>query len=107
MLFHVEAEFIETGALLSQEQFQSMLKEAIVPSLDLLAEWEEQGKISGGVFPGERAGTFVIDATSPEELSILLTSIPFWGIHKWNVKALQSWKSASKREHALLEQMRA
>lgn len=107
MLFHVEAEFIETGALQSQEQFVSMLKEAIVPSLDLLAEWEGQGKISGGVFPGERGGTFVVDATSAEELSSLLTSIPFWGIHRWNIKALQSWKSASEREHALLEQMRA
>jgi muconolactone delta-isomerase len=105
MQYHVSGTWIEVGALLPPEQVGPMLEHAVIPSLELLAQWVEQGKISGGVFPGERETAFILNASSPEEVGQLLSSLPFWGMMKWQVRPLQSIRSAVEREKEFLNKM--
>ena len=105
MKFLVTGAWVELGALLTPEQVIPLLEQAVVPSLELLAQWEEQGKIGGGVFPGERETAFVLEAASSEEVGQLLSSLPFWPMMKWHVRPLQSIRSGVERERAVLQQL--
>ena len=49
----------------------------------------------------------MLEADSHEEVGRLLTSLPFWIYIKWDVKPLQSARSAADRERGVLEQIRA
>lgn len=100
MRFLVTAAFIDSGALLPPEVLGSLAEHAILPSLEMLAKWEKEGKIQGGVYAGQRAGAFVVDASSNEEVGTLLASLPFWGLVNWHVTPLQSWASALERDRA-------
>jgi hypothetical protein len=37
--------------LLSPEQVSGIIDQTVGPSLETLAQWEEEGKIRGGIFP--------------------------------------------------------
>ncbi len=108
MLFLVTNEAIDPGPLLPVESVPRYLESAILPSLEMLAQWEEEGKIKGGgVFLGERAGAFLLDAASIEEADQLLSSLPFWGLQKWQVKALRSHSSTIERARASLDRVKS
>jgi hypothetical protein len=98
---------VEVGALATPEQVVQFLEQAVIPSLEIFAQWEAEGKIAGGVFAGERETAFVLNAGSAEEVGQLLTSLPFWGMMKWQVRPLQSMRSTVERERKLLEQIKA
>lgn len=53
MLFLVSGEWVEVGGLLPPQQVASLIEYAVVPSLKIWTEWEEQGRIKGGIFAGE------------------------------------------------------
>ncbi len=108
MLFLVTNEAIEPGPLLPLEDVPGYLEGAILPSLEVLAQWEEEGKIKGGgVFLGERAGAFLLHASSTEDADQALSSLPFWGLQKWQVKALRSHSSAIERARASLDRVKS
>ncbi len=108
MLFLVRTEYVEVGPLLPPEQVLTFVERAVIPSLEMLTQWEQEGRIwAGGVFPGERAGAMVMEADSAEEVGQLLGSLPFWGQMKWDVRALQSISSTVERERGILEQAQA
>ena len=107
MLFLVKGEWVEVGALLPPEAVVAYVEQVVVPSVEMLAQWEQEGTIrAGGTFPGERAGAWVMEADSAEEVGQLLGSLPFWGQMKWEVRALQSLSSTVERERSILEQTR-
>lgn len=106
MSYFVSGTWIEVGALVNPQQVAQFLEQAVIPSLEQFARWEEQGKITGGVFAGERETAFVLNAASAEEVGQLLTSLPFWGMMKWQVRPLQSMRSAVERERKLLSQVK-
>ena len=60
----------------------------VTPSLEQLAQWEQQGRIYGGGYTAARGGVFMMDADSSEEVEQLLTSLPYWGLVKIEVKPL-------------------
>ena len=107
MLYLVTGEWVEVGALLSPEQVVSILDQTVLPSLERLAQSEEAGRIRGGIFPGERAGAWVMEADSSEEVGQFLASLPFWGQVKWYVRALQTMRSSVEREQGVREQLQA
>ncbi len=107
MKFLVIGENVDTGPLLPPDQTADVIERTAVPSLKMLAEMEQQGTITGGVFAGERAGCAVVEADSAEELGQLLTSLPFWGLLKWNVRPLQSYMSAAERDQSVVDSLRA
>ena len=107
MRFLVTGKYIETGALLPPEHLGPLAQNVILPSLQTLAKWEQEGKIKGGVLAGERAGVFIVEADSHEALGELLASLPFWGIIKWHVTPLQSWASTVDRDRAAFQRATA
>lgn len=88
MLFHITGENIDSGYLVPPDKVFEVSEQAIVPSFQLLAQLDQQGKLKGGLYAGERAGAFVVEADSPEELDRMMNGLPFFGLVKWQVKAL-------------------
>jgi hypothetical protein len=97
MLYLVRGENIDSGYLLPPEQVFQITEQAIVPSFQVLAGMAAEGKLKGGVYPGERGGAFVIDAGSPEELDAIINHLPFFGLIKWEVKALMPFAAIAER----------
>ncbi len=97
MIFLVTGENIDARYLLPPDQTLSALEQAVVPSFQMLAQWEQEGRLKGGVFPGEQAGGFVTEANSLEEIDGLMNRLPFFGLVKWNVRPLMSMQSIAER----------
>ncbi|HEX5417066.1 MAG TPA: hypothetical protein VFZ25_15490 [Chloroflexota bacterium] len=93
MLFLVRGENIEPGYLLPPEQTMQAIEQAVLPSFQILAQLASQGKVKGGLYPGERAGAFVIEADSPEDLDSIMNHLPFFGLVKWDVRVLMPFSS--------------
>lgn len=105
MKYLVKGEFVDPGPLMSQEQTIKLIKGVIIPSLDLLAKWQEEGKLTGGLAVGSRRGVFVMEARSHEEVDKMLQSLPFWGLLKWEVTALRSFKGRADQEREAVKAM--
>lgn len=97
MLFLVTGENIDPGYLLPPDQTIQALQQAVVPSFQILAQWEQQGKLKGGLFAGERAGGFVLEADSFEDLDSMMNHLPFFGLVKWQVKPLIPWQTMAQQ----------
>lgn len=106
MKFFVTGEFVEVGALLPPDQLVALVETTIIPSVEMLAQWERDGRLVGGAIAGSRTGIFIIEASSSEELGEMLSTLPFWGMIKWDVHPLQSAESVVSRERGVVERVR-
>jgi hypothetical protein len=106
MQFLVSGEWVETGALLPPEQLAQVVEAVVLPSLQMLAQWEDAGRARGGILAGQRAGIYLLEAASAEEVGRLLASLPFWGLVKWSVMPLEPTRATVQRERQVLEQLR-
>ncbi len=79
------------------EQVRTLQRELVLPSLEKLNQWQQEGRIHGGILPAERAGAFVMEGDSIEEIESLLVSLPFWGLLKMQVRALVPFSLATER----------
>jgi muconolactone delta-isomerase len=70
------------------ERLGQVLEQMVIPGIEQLGQWEQEGRIHGGGYPAGRGGVFMIDADSSEEVDQLVTSLPYWGIVKVEVKPL-------------------
>ena len=107
MQFLVIGEYIEHGAIVPPEQGVTILETSILPSLQIISDWVDKGIAHGGIYAGERMGAFIVEAASPEELGSMLASLPFWGLVQWEVRPLQSTRSAIDRERGVIDAFRA
>jgi len=83
---------IANGASAPKE-FAQVIDQAVVPSMEVLAKLIEQKKIlAGGNLSGERAAAFIVEASSNDEVTELVQSIPFWALCKWKVTPLESFQ---------------
>lgn len=85
MLFLVRGEFLDPESSVSPDQALAVVERMVVPSFQMLAQ---QNNVTGGIFAGERAGAFLIEADSPEALDSMMNHLPFFGVVKWDVKTL-------------------
>ncbi|MFQ5791489.1 MAG: hypothetical protein ACE5JI_13535 [Acidobacteriota bacterium] len=106
MRYLVEGEFVDSGPVVSPQQF-GQLADVVGSSLDMLAKLEGEKRIRGGALTGARVGVFVTDAESHEEVGDLLRSLPFWGLHRWEVTPLESWEHRARQDRQLLERLKA
>jgi hypothetical protein len=106
MLFLVTGENIDAGYLLPPDQTFQAIEQAVLPSFQQLAALEEEGTVRGGIFPGERAGAFVIEADSFEELDGLMNRLPFFGLVRWQVKPLMPFRSVAQQLPQYLQDAR-
>lgn len=89
----------------SLEEAATVLKNMVIPSFQILIQYEKEGVILGGGLPvGERAFAFIMEAGSNEELDRLLRKIPMWGGLDWEVTALQSFQGRMELEQDALRQ---
>jgi len=69
---------------------------------------QEQKKIlAGGIYSGARAGAFIVDAASNDEVNRILMSLPFWGVVKWTVTPLQGFRERAVDEAKAIEPLKA
>ena len=92
-------------SLLSADMAQ-LLETVVVPSLNQLAKWEKEGKVTGGLPVGQRAFVFIVEASSNEEVDQLLRSLPIWGGMEWKVIPLQSFSGREGMEQNILSEMK-
>ena len=102
----VTGAFVEPGALLTPQQLAPLLERVITPSLDMLAKWDGDKKIMGGIPAGARAVAFVIEAASNDELAAQLQSLPFWGVIKWKVTPLESFSRRAAADRTMAERLK-
>ncbi len=87
----------QLGVGLPPEQVRTLQRELVLPSLEKLNQWHQEGRIQGGVFAAERAGAFLVEGDSIEEIEKLLVSLPYWGLVKMQVRALVPPSTAMER----------
>ena len=106
MRYFVKAEFVELGASLPPEEFVPMVENLVIPSFEAMDRLEKEKILVSGIVSGGRAGMFIIDVESNNELTRLLQSFPFWGILKWDVIPLDSPKDRIEIEKQFLENIK-
>ena len=87
------------------ERLAQVVEQMVTPSLEQLAQWEEEGRIHGGGYTAARGGVFMIDADSSEEVDQLVSSLPYWGIVTVDVKPLVSTRSLLERGRATSQRL--
>ena len=97
MRFLVTIDGSDVGVGMPPEQIAQVQKQVVVPGVEKLAQWEQEGRIYGGGFTGARGSTFVVEADSIEEVDQLVTSLPHWGLVKVDVRPLISMSSMLER----------
>jgi muconolactone delta-isomerase len=106
MRFLVTLDGSDTGGVgMPPEQLVQMLDQVIIPSIEQLAQWEQEGRIHGGGYTAGRGGVFMVDADSSEEVDQLVTSLPQWGLVKVDVTPLISSSSVLERARAIRQRV--
>jgi hypothetical protein len=105
MRFLVTIDGSDIGVGMPPERLVQVVDQMIVPSLEKLAQWEQEGRIHGGAYTAARAGVFMIDADSSDEVDQLVTSLPYWGLVKVDVKPLISTSTVLERSRAIRQRL--
>ncbi len=108
MRYLVIAEASTDLGLLPPQQMAKMLEQVITPSIEAIVKLEAEKKIlAGGVPVGSRSGVLIVEAASNDELDRLLLSLPLWGLYKFNVTPLESFRDRLAQQGPMLERLRA
>ena len=91
--FLVIGKGIDYGGPIDPANFLMVSEKILLPSIEMIMDWEEKQKVVGGLFAAQRAGVIIVEAQSAEELSSLLQSLPFWAQNSWKVIPLQTFRS--------------
>jgi hypothetical protein len=89
-------------------QLAGLLEGVYIPSFKMLEQWESEKKVTGGFLAAQRGGAIIMEASSAEELSSKMTSLPFWGLLNWEVLPLQTFRSGiedAQRQASELKKM--
>ena len=92
--FLVIGRAVDYGGPVDPADLSATFENIILPSFQMIKEWEDKKVVVGGVFAAQRAGAIIIDSPSTEELSKKLQSLPFWAQNTWEVIPLQSFQSS-------------
>ena len=105
MRFLVTIDGSELGRGMPPEQLAQVVDQMVVPSLERLARWEEEGRIHGGGYTAARGGVFMVDADSSEEVDQLVSSLPYWGLVDVEVKPLIPTSALLERGRAVRQRL--
>jgi muconolactone delta-isomerase len=101
MRFLVTIDGSDVGVGMPPERLAQVMDQMVIPGIEKLAQWEQQGRIHGGGYTAARGGVFMVDAESSEEVDQLVTSLPHWGLVKIDVKPLISTIAMLERARAI------
>jgi CTP-dependent riboflavin kinase len=105
VLYLVSAQLIENS--ISADAFPQVFERVIRPSLESLAKMVDEKKLTGGVLAGQRAGAFIVEAQSNEEVDRIFGGLPFWGLLKLTVTPLVSVRTAMERDQRAADAVKA
>jgi muconolactone delta-isomerase len=105
MRFLVTLDGSDIGVGMPPERLGQVVEQMVVPSIEQLSQWEQEGRIYGGGYTAARGGVFIMEADSSEEVEQLLTSLPYWGLVKVEVKPLISTSSMLERSRAISQRL--
>ncbi len=105
MRFLVTLDGSDLGVGMPPERLGQVLDQMVIPGIEKLAQWEQEGRIHGGGYTAARGGVFMIDADSSDEVDQLVTSLPHWGLIKVDVKPLISTSSMLERGRAMRQRL--
>jgi len=87
--YFVTMDIEQADPLLPVDRLVSVIREAILPSVEALASLTAQGKVVTGGYPiGDRFMVFVVEADSEEEVHEVLESLPLSGVVRTSVRRL-------------------
>ena len=101
MRFLVTIDGSDIGAGIAPEQLAQVVNRMVVPSLERLAQWEQDGRIHGGGYAAARGGAFMMDVDSPEEVDRLVASLPYFPLVKVDVTPLVPTSTLLERGRAI------
>ncbi len=105
MRFLVTIDGSDMGVGMPPERLGHVVEQMVVPSIELLTQWEQEGRIYGGGYTAARGGAFIMEADSSEEVDQLVTSLPYWGLVKVEVKPLISTSEMVERARAMSQRL--
>jgi muconolactone delta-isomerase len=105
MRFLVTLDGSDLGVGMPPERLGQVMDQMVIPGIEKLAQWEQEGRIHGGGYTAARGGVFMIDADSSEEVDQLVTSLPHWGLIKVDVKPLIATSSLLERSRAMRQRL--
>jgi len=101
MRFLVTIDGSDIGVGMLPEQLAQVMDQMIIPGVEKLAQWEQEGRIHGGGYTAEKGSVFIVDAESSEEVDQLVTSLPHWGVVQVDVEPLISHSALLERARAV------
>ncbi len=104
MKYLVQMKAHELFPTLAPPALKDTMNNMVFPSLDILDKWQSEGRMTGGIRLGERAGVMIVEAADAKELDNMLLELPFWGMMETTVTALVSFGERRASEGALLRQ---
>ncbi|MDA4127872.1 MAG: hypothetical protein OK422_00170 [Thaumarchaeota archaeon] len=107
MRFLVSAESVDYGGPVSPKDAVAFIENVVIPSFQMFEKWEKEGKVTGGGFAAQRAGAFIMEASSAEELTKMLSSLPLWAVTKWDVRSLLSFSFVQERAREQANRLKA
>ena len=91
MKFLVIGDSVDYGGPVNPADAAALIENVINPSLAMVEKWITEKKVvAGALFAGQRKGMLLVDVPSAEDLHKMLTTLPFWGLVKWEVTPLTS-----------------
>ncbi len=105
MRFLVTIDGSDAGVGMPPERLIQVQDQMVIPGVERLARWEEEGRIHGGGYTAARGAVFVMEADSIEEVDQLITGLPHWGLVKVDVKPLISASSMLERIHTMRQRL--
>jgi hypothetical protein len=107
-LYLVIGEYVDPGAMLPPQGVVQIVENAVLPSFEAMAKLQDQKKIlAGGIYSGDRKGAFILDVADNDEANRVMMSLPFWGLVKWTLTPLQSFRERASDEGKLIAQLKA
>jgi muconolactone delta-isomerase len=107
MLFLVTFEYVEPGPTYPPDKVTDMVENAIVPSLEMVAQLEKAGKIkAAGVIAGTKGSVMILDVADNNELSQTVQSFPFWSLMKVRITPLQKFTERAAQEKRAVKYLR-
>ena len=105
MRFLVTLDGSDLGVGMPPERLGQVMDQMVIPGIEKLAQWEQEGRIHGGGYTAARGGVFIMEADSSEEVDQLVTSLPHWGLVKVEVKPLISTSEMVERSRAMSQRL--
>jgi hypothetical protein len=84
-----------------------VLEKGILPTFEALLKLQKQNRIIAGGLPvGDRSLSFILQASSNDEVDNILRDLPAWGVLNWQVTALQSFSNRAEKEQQVLRELK-